>query len=296
MAEEMKRDPFPIFSVNGRFLLYDVEVVAHVRRTHNLCGVLIGNIIQSTQQNVFNGLPVQLLPEEARLLVVQDHAYIVDDVLAHQEQIMALTAAERRQYRETLDSKGMAVAVAVKNAIDQRKAKFAHKHGPEKPSKKLMTEVESTSSQGDLLFDSPPPEKKKDEEKAVQPYNVTPTTSYPPLDSTRYKDFNITPAATASYELFAHLHSKGYFLSPGLRFGCQFVAYPGDPLRYHSHFLVVGKKWDEPFDLMNIVSGGRLGTGVKKAYMLGGVEQEIDEAGKVKQGAVKTYCFEWAAM
>jgi len=90
-----------------------------------------------------------------------------------------------------------------------------------------------------------------------------------------------------SYPLYAHLHGLGYFLSPGLRFGCQYLVYPGDPLRFHSHFLAVGVDWDQEIDLMDIVGGGRLGTGVKKGYLLGGREPE---------GDVRTFSVEWAGM
>lgn len=72
------------------------------------------------------------------------------------------------------------------------------------------------------------------------------------------------------------------------------MAYPGDPLRFHSHFLAVGAGWDEEIDLLDIVGGGRLGTAVKKGYLLGGAERKAD--GSEEEGAVRTFCFEWAAM
>lgn len=72
------------------------------------------------------------------------------------------------------------------------------------------------------------------------------------------------------------------------------MAYPGDPLRFHSHFLAVGAEWDEEIDLLDIVGGGRLGTAVKKGYLLGGAERKSD--GGEEEGSVRTFCFEWAAM
>ena len=73
---------------------------------------------------------------------------------------------------------------------------------------------------------------------------------------------------------------------PGLRFGCHYSVYPGDPLRYHSHFLTTGLGWDEEFDLLDIVGGGRLGTGVKKAYLIGGEVtggKEAEDSSKVEE-------------
>lgn len=101
------------------------------------------------------------------------------------------------------------------------------------------------------------------------------------------KPSSLAPAPSkTSYPLYKHLHANSYFLSPGLRFGCQFMAYPGDPLRFHSHFVVTGMGWDEEIEMRDIVGGGRLGTGVKKAWMVGGEDED-------KPGVVRTFCVEW---
>jgi tRNA-splicing endonuclease subunit Sen34 len=133
------------------------------------------------------------------------------------------------------------------------------------------------------------------------PYHITPVTSYslfeipsPPAST----DTELLPPVLASYDLYAHMHSKGYYLSPGLRFGCQYLIYPGDPLRFHSHFLGVGYQWDEEIRMLDIVGGGRLGTGVKKGFLIGGVETiaEEDNDGTGKEGKVRTFCIEWGGM
>jgi len=67
------------------------------------------------------------------------------------------------------------------------------------------------------------------------------------------------------------------------------MAYPGDPLRFHSHFLVAGKEWDEEIDLMDLVAGGRLGTGVKKGYLIGGTSGE-------GEANARAFSIEWAGM
>lgn len=99
------------------------------------------------------------------------------------------------------------------------------------------------------------------------------------------------------YEAFKYFHSqKGYngeqstnkkvdfYLTPGLRFGGQYVSYPGDPLRYHSHHIVTGKGYDEKFRIMDIIGGGRLGTTVKKTWFVG-AKNDNDYHG---------FCIEWS--
>ena len=83
-------------------------------------------------------------------------------------------------------------------------------------------------------------------------------------------------------------------MTPGLRFGCQLMAYPGDLLRFHSQFIAIGKEWDEDIDLIDVVGGGRLGTGVKKAYMLGGLQTKEGQDGN--DGETRCFSIEWAGM
>ena len=40
------------------------------------------------------------------------------------------------------------------------------------------------------------------------------------------------------YAAFKHFWSRGYFLTNGVKFGGDFLAYPGDPTRFHSFYVV----------------------------------------------------------
>jgi tRNA-splicing endonuclease subunit Sen34 len=321
MADTKPTEPFPIFRVAGRYLIFDVNVVSYLRREHHICGVLIGSIPLAAQQNVFNGIPVELLPEEARLLLERRIVYVVDDVAAH-EQMKHLTSEARQTYLTDVEAKKIASAKAAREQslslkrihFEKAKAKLAQKaikkdkgpapildggsddrsagaddllFGPSETSTPTRSSTPAFSSPGSIAELTSRP---------LVPNEYTPTSSYPPLVATPDGTSQDIPEATSSYYLFAHLHSKGYFMSPGLRFGCQFVAYPGDPLRYHSHFLSVSKEWNEPIDLIDIVGGGRLGTGVKKGYLLGGLEEVEEDNKQGGEKPVRTFCFEWAAM
>lgn len=83
-------------------------------------------------------------------------------------------------------------------------------------------------------------------------------------------------------------------MTPGLRFGCDYTVYPGDPLRFHSHFVATGYEWDEEIRLLDIVGGGRLGTGVKKGFLIGGENPERKSTGE--DDRVRTFCIEWGGM
>jgi len=264
MAQSAVEGPFPIFKTAGRYLLFDINVISFIRREHHICGVLVGNIPQAAQQTVFSGIPMELMPEEAKWLVDHGKAFIADDVKNHQQMLTGLDTRMLQEYSAMLERDGLEAAEIQKSYLDEKKKAYLKKVGSTEDGQ--QTEV-------------------------VQPMQVTPTSSYPPLRLQERPQPNQIEVPK-SYPVFAHLHANGYFMGPGLRFGCQYVAYPGDPLRYHSHFLVTGQEWDEEIDLLDIVGGGRLGTGVKKGYMVGGAPCN----GTNEDEHVRVFSFEWAAM
>ncbi|KAK8207991.1 tRNA-splicing endonuclease subunit [Zalaria obscura] len=339
MAEITVSEPFPIFQVAHRYLLYDVNTVTYARRTHNITGVLIGGLPQAPQQNVFSGIPLELMPEEARLLVEKGVSYIVDDVAAHRKNFLAhgLSAEEKKAFMRSMQRQGVDAAKAQqKKAVEKKKdaLKKAEKKGastenwndvpddmfagPRKSkaaraAEKKAKETAQTDGQKDgaaedeTLFGAPAnpvtewsageldPAAQQLHEELGESLKITPTTSYPPIRSEPPPPGEALPLpeVPSSYPVFKHMHENGYFLAPGLRFGCQYMAYPGDPLRFHSHFLCNGMDWDEEFDLLRLVGGGRLGTGVKKGYLIGGEEKK---EGAYQESHVRAFCIEWGGM
>lgn len=304
--------PIPISYITGNYFLFSIDAVTYLRREHHICGVLIGTLPQIPQQNVFLGLPLELMPEEARLLVEKGVAYIVDEAKAHKDGMKALMEADRKQYLQDLESQGLQAMRLHMSRKEQQREEALKKLEEKKAAKaKKKSLKEPTTTSSDLQDDSAPldlfapdarPESGLASSRAsiISPetaMGITPPTSYPPLQSQRSPEQVLPlPKVPSSYPLFAHLHSRGYFLSPGLRFGCQYVAYPGDPLRFHSHFLVVSAEWDQEIDLMDIISGGRLGTGVKKGFLLGGAEKKAEHSEAQGNDSIRTFSIEWAGM
>ncbi|KAH3672997.1 hypothetical protein WICMUC_003950 [Wickerhamomyces mucosus] len=112
---------------------------------------------------------------------------------------------------------------------------------------------------------------------------------------------NFLKFSATTYSIFQYLKSLDYFLLPGLRFGGRFIAYPGDPLRFHSHLIVNDFKYNENIDLIKLVRGGRLATGVKKAWLVASViegdeEKCVDKQKDDEIAGEEIACFsvEWA--
>nr|CAG4650569.1 EOG090X0G6M [Sida crystallina] len=74
--------------------------------------------------------------------------------------------------------------------------------------------------------------------------------------------------------VFIDLWDKGYYLTAGEKFGGDFLVYPGDPVKFHSHYIAVCISEDEPLNSQFLISKGRLGTNVKKTVLLCSVDAE----------------------
>lgn len=299
-------EPVPISLICGRYLLFDVNVVTYLRRTYHICGVLTGAIPQIPQQNIFMGLPVELMPEEARLLVETEVAYIVDDTAWHNERFNTFEGSDKRQYLDSLRSEGLK-ARRLADASARKRSEMALSRLASAPKSKKTTEVPAGALEvhndtidneaSDLLFNDELPVSRASTNTSAPtsdiPWPVTPTTTYPLSFLPQNPIQQSYPRVPSSYPLFAHLHSRNYYLMPGLRFGCDYNVYPGDPLRFHSHFSAVSYDWDEEISMLDLIGGGRLGTRVKKGFLFGGKDSD----GKIREGDnVRTFCIEWGGM
>lgn len=116
-------EPFPISLIHNSYLLFDISTVTYIRRVYNIVGVLIGTLPSVPQQNVFLGLPLQLMPEEARYLVENGVAYVIDEVDEHRKGFEALKREERRAYKGSLRRQGLEAARAAKRKAEGRREK-----------------------------------------------------------------------------------------------------------------------------------------------------------------------------
>ncbi|RYP63977.1 hypothetical protein DL771_009012 [Monosporascus sp. 5C6A] len=373
-APEPRADPIRISKIAGRYLVFDIEDAMRLRRRHNMCGVFAGTIPQNPQQNVFMGLPMELLAEEALVLASRGVAYVVDDGAFHPARLASLTRSLRRSREgggrvggndgsrdddidkdgdEDGDTQEAAAARAYLDDIRRERKKVEDdaaeqtrqarlrqaqhikkaKAGKSPSSSKRNAQAVASEAEAglDSLFDSPSadpttssstPTKTTVTAVRVEPrqiWNITPTTSgallTPPPEPSLSPSSLSPPTSQAaprtiadapsSWPLYAHLHARGYYMMPGLRFGCDYNVYPGDPLRFHSHFQATCYGWDEEIAMLDLVAGGRLGTNVKKGFLVGGVvspeceDEDGDDDDGVKSGHwpdVRTFCIEWAGM
>ncbi|CAO3595118.1 unnamed protein product [Absidia cylindrospora] len=81
-------------------------------------------------------------------------------------------------------------------------------------------------------------------------------------------DYPKTRQEWLRYTVYCYFHQQGYFLTSGEKFGGDYLAYPGDPMRYHSHYIIAAHERQQIFSPMDLVAMGRLATNTKKTFVL----------------------------
>ncbi|PBK96679.1 tRNA-intron endonuclease catalytic domain-like protein [Armillaria gallica] len=285
----------PISVVNKRAFIWEVDDIAVIRAKYRICGILTGTLPHVSQQNVFLGVPLLLMPEEVVLLVENGSAVLVDDPRAYPEpspeQIKEwdsarlesiqkqVSIAESLKGTSTPNTRSMSEeAVRKRREREQRKAKPTEEEEEVEPTPK-------TSVSGHPAYNIVIPASSS----SMKWYSPDACT-YASIDSAKAAgiwDYPSNLHERAKCGVFRSLWEQGYFMGGGIKFGGDYLVYPGDPMRYHSHFTAT--VIDSPLSAlqpMEIVAHGRLGTATKKAHLICCWDDEKRE--------VTTMSIEWA--
>lgn len=297
-----------ISKVADRYLVFDAEHVSALRRVHGISSMLAGSTPQNPTQNVFLSLPLELLPEEAASLVEKKAAVLVDEAAFHIDVLRSSDPKAREAYLASIDETRQ---LARRHIIEELTARKANSRAQElksreKKNKKKQAKDQTGAPAPDAtpsLFAGDDAQAKSVASKAAAPVD--------PVEAAAARPMAVTPTTSAGLvapggdeghlaeapaigPLQRHLVSNGYFITPGLRFGAKYSVYPGDSLRYHAHFLATDYEWDEGISMLDIVGSGRLGTSVKKSFLMGGAPEATP--GEESEDRVRAFSLEWAAM
>ena len=275
-------------------LVFDVEAIKKLR-TLGICGILTGTLPSATQQNVFLSVPLRLMPEEAMWLYINGHAHFkalpgptataVERLLEEESEEICKAAEERLQQSFKLQRE---------YKLEQHRKKL-EQLGINQPSKEehldsARQSKETKLMEASLFIETPTMstiltkinDKFGDEQAKIDRILCILVAQFSNWDN---------------YLLFQALKNEGYVLSPGARFGGKYIAYPGDPLRFHSHLVIRDALHykNEPLDFLELAAGARLGTTVKKLWVIGAPTRESDAHDSAKsQDNVSFYSVEWA--
>ncbi|POW01605.1 hypothetical protein PSTT_12385 [Puccinia striiformis] len=312
--------PIPIYISNGEAYIWAIDQVERLRIDHQISGLLTGTLPQLAQQNVFLGLPLQLIPEEVVVLVELGIAVLVDDLRSHRHATLEESVEYQTKRDQEIEEEQRLAVIrdAERRAAAQEVYRSQIKAAEEKRQARQQQQQQQKSQQLEGRSDNPVeiqqgmiPTDNADNAKPIS--NNTSQVAYfipihlqsqPPTHSPEGSNVfrELEPARKAGlwtypndqYQkarcaVFSALWRQGMFLGIGLKFGCDFLVYPGDSLRFHSHFAcTVIQDPHKSIAPLSLVSYGRLATAVKKSHLLACWDESTQ--------AVKFLSLEWAGM
>ncbi|KAF7796727.1 hypothetical protein EIP86_007910 [Pleurotus ostreatoroseus] len=318
MAEDVRKIELRVS--NQKAYVWDVEDLAILRSQHHICGVLTGTLPHLSQQNVFLGVPLVLLPEEVVLLVGKQLAVLVDDPNAHRkpspEELARWNADRKAGVKAQLlaaEAKETTSAAAPRTLTEEALRKRKEREAKRFAAARAKAIAEGLDPDSVVLPAAAPVASSSAQPASPAPslggmsspvYTVTvpgssaaalewyapQSHSYDTLDAARAAGIWTYPSTAherAKCAVFQDLWAQGYYMGGGIKFGGDFLVYPGDPLRYHSHFVAtVIESPASAIRPMEIVAHGRLGTATKKSHLLCGYDEARQE--------VSYYSIEWA--
>ncbi|HUS79569.1 MAG TPA: tRNA-intron lyase [Patescibacteria group bacterium] len=76
------------------------------------------------------------------------------------------------------------------------------------------------------------------------------------------------------YTVYSSLRDKGFVVTPGIKYGCDFAVYEHGPGIDHAPYIVQVKGKGDGLSATEIVKAGRLATTVRKTFMIALVDGE----------------------
>ncbi|XP_069783059.1 tRNA-splicing endonuclease subunit Sen34 isoform X2 [Narcine bancroftii] len=280
-----------IHVAEGRALVWDAEGARLLRELHGICGSPIGSLTRQPRQNHRLGLPLSLLPEEARLLAEGGLAQLVGppagpDMLATETPLEDTHARQRCLALERRRQQLQALVVHIRT--EQRKKGQADEE----------TDGQDPKAEG---VDSPlAPLKElegldRDFSFPLASCLVHLPTACPRSRTLRCLDWRhpsphwphpSDPTYHLRYAIYRDLRRRGYYLTAAGKFGGDFLVYPavhnpgttlphrpslfwaGDPMRFHAHYVALCLPYNRQIPLPELVTAGRLCSSVKKTVLL----------------------------
>ncbi|XP_024899325.1 tRNA-splicing endonuclease subunit Sen34 isoform X2 [Pteropus alecto] len=279
---------------NGCSLVWGAEAVQALRERLGVGGRTVGSLPRGPRQNSRLGLPLLLMPEEARLLAEigavtlvsaprtdsRQHSLALASFKLQQEQGFQEQSALAAEARET---RRQEILEKIAEGQAAKKQKLEPDLGASESQEANAGENEASVSQASREYDEagyPSPQPGPSDGVALLPRSallVQLATARPRPIKARPLDWRVQskdwphagrPAHELRYSIYRDLWERGFFLSAAGKFGGDFLVYPGDPLRFHAHYIAQCWAPGDSIPLQDLVSAGRLGTSVKKTLLL----------------------------
>ncbi|XP_066541574.1 tRNA-splicing endonuclease subunit Sen34 [Hoplias malabaricus] len=270
-------------------LLWRVADIKVVREQEGIVGSLVGSLARQPRQNVRLGRPLELLGEEASLLLDNRRATAVryndnqENEEHHLKAVQEYQARQEHSYEEQC-----VLALEDKKAVLQRVMSDQQNdpsgnEGTEQALRERLSSLEKNFSLPRSAM-------------AIQLCTARAGFSHCPEEL----DFLAADwpmprnkRLETRIRVYRDLRRRGFYLTAAGKFGGDYLVYPGDPLRFHAHFIALCLSMDEQLPLFDVLAVARLGSNVKKTVLLCS-PKDPSEAGV--EGEVVYSSLQWSGM
>ncbi|KAG7167783.1 tRNA-splicing endonuclease subunit Sen34-like [Homarus americanus] len=268
--------------------LWNVRDVKLAWTKYRIVGYLVGALPRHPHQSTMMGLPLKLLPEEVTLLLEKGFAKPItyqemaelpsSNILdtfkdlrekCYHEQIVAAVQQRKQEIETFVDT------------ILEGKAKKIEKR---KKANSAVVEKEKN----ELTRENVIREEMRKIQKLPEHYQVIEIfTENPFIDNLRPVaadwTFPTSKMDKLRYAVFKDVWEHDQYLTAGVKFGGDFLVYPGDPHLFHATFIIKCVEDMECVNNNDLVSWSRIATATKKTLVLA----TLDQYGKVSYQSFK---------
>ncbi|XP_068785313.1 tRNA-splicing endonuclease subunit Sen34 [Struthio camelus] len=244
---EAPPEPLVLALQRGRVLVWGAAAARALRERHRVSGVLVGTPPRRGGRGP--RLPLQLLPEEARLLAETGAAVLVPPPDPGEG---PPPAAEAARYAAEL---ARSFAEQREAAEGQRQAQLQRLPPNRRPTDTPPAALPPRA----LLVQLPTARGAPTAPPPGPPDWGRPAPHWPHGGRPRHE---------RRYRVYRDLWARGLHLTGGAKFGGDFLVYPGPPERFHAAAVALCPPPGAPLALGALVAAARLGTHVRKTLLL----------------------------
>ncbi|CAD6231764.1 GSCOCG00001574001-RA-CDS [Cotesia congregata] len=264
---------------HGNVFVWSAEDWLTLRREHRIVGATIGCPHTLPRQEIMQGLPLMILPEEVTLLLENKIARLVEYPSLRQEpdddmrKVFENFRKKMFKEQETAlkDGKKKLILGKIDSIIEGKKRKSLGLKTSKKSMKKTLddataeavkrVEIDRDALVAEQLSKCP----NLDPDDALVQIHTT----YPWDTDVKEVEWNYPQTAQEKLrcEVYKDFWKKGYYLTLGEKFGGDYLAYPGDPVMFHSQFIVSCMDIDEEIPILNLTGQCRVACHVRKTQV-----------------------------
>jgi tRNA-splicing endonuclease subunit Sen34 len=271
---------------DGLFLVWRPDDVFRLRTQFRIVGSLVGSLPFAAQQNDTASIPLLLAYEELSLL----HRLAVVRLTPLLTLPPPLSAHARDAHVARLrDLDRIRCSVSV---VHRRVLEFKHRAAATTKKRKGVVDGEPSTADATVYSASLADVDDLDSKLATSaaavdqlyaayaaavPINNSDGVAIDAVDDESMPSSNVLPpmprsTSAAHCAVFADLWQRGFFMTSASKFGGDFLAYMGDPLKFHASYVVVVSQSAEPLLLCEIAALGRLANAVKKTGVVASLD------------------------